>query len=253
MILLSVNVNKLATLRNSRGGKLPDVVQVARDCLKFGANGITVHPRPDGRHIRRQDVFDLKTMINLFNESANPDAYREFNIEGYPSEHFINLVEEIRPDQVTLVPDPPEALTSNAGWKIDKHRQFLKEVSERFKAIGVRISLFVDPYDVDDKFLNELVFIAPDRVELYTEMFASSFQTENQPNVIEIYRLAGEKLADLKIGINAGHDLNLNNIGVLRQELPYLAEVSIGHALFCEAIYLGLQETVSQYLETLQR
>lgn len=253
MILLSVNVNKVATLRNSRGGKLPDVVQVARDCLKFGANGVTVHPRPDGRHIRRQDVFDLKTMIDLFNESTNPDAYREFNIEGYPSEDFINLVEEIRPDQVTLVPDPPEALTSNAGWKLNRHQQSLREVSERLKAIGARISLFVDPYDVDDKFLNELIGIAPDRVELYTEMFASSFQTENQSNVSKIYQLAGEKLAALKIGINAGHDLNLNNVGLLRQELPYLAEVSIGHALFCEAIYLGLQKTISQYLEILQR
>jgi len=250
MILLSVNVNKIATLRNARGGQQPNVCQVATDVLRFGANGITVHPRPDGRHIRHQDVFDLKTMITEFNASNR--KYREYNIEGYPSKEFLQLVEEIKPDQVTLVPDPPNVLTSNAGWKVSEHRFFLQQVCSHLQIRKMRVSLFVDPNHVNDQFLKDLKVTGTNRVELYTEMFAAAFGTTKQEAITTIYAQAAHKIANIGLKLNAGHDLSLDNVSHLCQQIPFLKEVSIGHSLVCEALYLGFEATIKQYLQLLQ-
>lgn len=250
MILLSVNVNKIATLRNARGGNQPNVCQVAADALRFGANGITVHPRPDGRHIRRQDVFDLKQMIGQFNSAS--ENYREYNIEGYPSEDFLQLVEEIGPDQVTLVPDPPEVLTSNAGWKVSEQGEFLQQVCARLQAKKMRVSLFVDPNHVTPQFLKDLKLTGADRVELYTEMFAAAYGTPEQESATAIYSQAAQQVLSQGIDLNAGHDLSLDNVAYLRHQIPGLKEVSIGHALVCEALYLGLEATIKKYLQLLQ-
>lgn len=252
MVKLSVNINKIATLRNSRGGNLPDVKKVAHDCLLFGAQGITVHPRPDERHIRRQDVYDIKDMISKFNLETSEADYREFNIEGFPSENFLQLIEDVAPDQATLVPDPPEVLTSNAGWDVNQHLDFLTQVTRRIRLAGIRCSLFVDPLDLDEASLEALKLVHPDRAELYTEKLAASFSTNTQEEVFSLYRKAAQNIDRLGIGLNAGHDLNLKNIGMLRKEIPILKEVSIGHALFCEALYLGLKETIAQYLQILR-
>jgi len=250
MVLLSVNVNKIATLRNARGGQQPNVCQVATDALRFGANGITVHPRPDGRHIRYQDVFDLKEMITEFNVSHK--GCREYNIEGYPSETFLQLVEEIKPNQVTLVPDPPNVLTSNAGWKVSEHQNFLWQVCSRLQAPKIRVSLFIDPQHVNDQFLTDLKATGINRVELYTEMFASAFGTGKQESVTAMYAQAAHRITEIGLELNAGHDLNLDNVSYLRQQVPGLKEVSIGHALMCEALYLGLETTIKKYLQLLQ-
>lgn len=238
MTKLSVNINKIATLRNARGGDFPNVVQIAKDCERFGAEGITVHPRPDERHIRYQDVRDLQPIVTT-----------EFNIEGNPIPSFIDLVLENKPHQVTLVPDGPEAITSNAGWDTKNHISFLTEVITEFKNHGIRTSIFLDP-------VLELVEYAAksgaDRIELYTEEFATQYQKGHKESV-KPYKETALLAKKLGLGINAGHDLSLNNIEYLIQEIPQIDEVSIGHALIGEALYLGLENTIASYLNKIKR
>lgn len=238
MVRLSVNINKIATLRNARGGNIPDVVQSAVDLERFGAEGITVHPRPDERHIRRSDVFALKPVLTT-----------EFNIEGYPSEDFIRLVREIRPAQATLVPDPPDVLTSNAGWDTVSHASFLKEVIAELKGCGVRTSIFIDP---DVHRIERAVATGTDRVELYTEAYASGYRIDRN-RAAAPYIKAAEAAVGCGLGLNAGHDLNLENLSYFVRQLPGLAEVSIGHALVSDALYFGLQNTVQLYLRELRK
>ncbi|MBP8959581.1 MAG: pyridoxine 5'-phosphate synthase [Bacteroidales bacterium] len=232
MTKLSVNINKIATLRNARGGNIPDVRLAAINCQKFGADGITVHPRPDERHIRYSDVFEIKPIITT-----------EFNIEGYPSERFISLVLSVKPDQVTLVPDSPDAITSNAGWDTKKHFSFLKNIVSVFKNAGIRISIFVgtDPEDIEYAAL-----AGADRVELYTEPYARMYLSDKQ-KAVEPYIAASQKAKESGLGINAGHDLNLQNLRYLSKKISYLDEVSIGHALISDALYLGLENTIQMY------
>lgn len=237
MTKLSVNINKIATLRNSRGGDVPNVVQVAKDVQKFGAEGITVHPRPDERHIRYQDVFDLR-----------PIVYTEFNIEGNPIKKFIDLVLHAQPEQVTLVPDAEDAITSNAGWDTIKNRDFLKEVISEFKENNIRTSIFVDP---DPKMVEAAVETGTDRIELYTEEFASEYAKGNKA-AIKPYTECAELANKLGLGINAGHDLSLENIRFFKENIPGLLEVSIGHALIAESIYQGLETVIQQYLKLLK-
>ena len=237
MTKLSVNINKIATLRNARGGDMPNVVDAAVNCERFGAQGITVHPRPDGRHIRYSDVRDLKKIVTT-----------EFNIEGYPSKEFIDLVCEVCPTQVTLVPDPPEALTSNNGWDTIKYADFLKEVVAKFKACGIRVSIFVNP---DPEMVAHAVDCGTDRVELYTESYARGYDTDREA-AIAPYVAAAEEARRQGLGLNAGHDLNLDNLQYFAQTIPWLDEVSIGHALICDALYLGMENTVRMYLNRLK-
>lgn len=237
MTKLSVNINKIATLRNSRGGDVPNVVQVAKDVQKFGAEGITVHPRPDERHIRYQDVFDLR-----------PIVYTEFNIEGNPIKKFVDLVLHAQPEQVTLVPDAEDAITSNAGWDTIKNRDFLKEVISEFKENNIRTSIFVDP---DPKMVEAAVETGTDRIELYTEEFASEYAKGNKA-AIKPYTECAELANKLGLGINAGHDLSLENIRFFKENIPGLLEVSIGHALIAESIYQGLETVIQQYLKLLK-
>ena len=232
MTQLSVNINKVATLRNARGGNTPDVLQFAIDCERFGAQGITVHPRPDERHIRRSDVYAIKKAIGV-----------EFNIEGYPSADFVRLVCEVHPAQVTLVPDSPEQLTSNHGWDTVHNKMLLQKLIQTFHAEGIRVSLFVDP-------LVEMVEgakkVCADRVELYTGPYAELFQ-KDPAAAIEMYRPAAEKARELELGLNAGHDLSIPNLGPLVHAFPWIDEVSIGHQLISDALYLGIEETIRQY------
>ena len=237
MTKLSVNINKIATLRNARGGDMPNVVDAAVNCERFGAQGITVHPRPDGRHIRYSDVRDLKKIVTT-----------EFNIEGYPSQEFIDLVCEVCPTQVTLVPDPPEALTSNNGWDTIKYADFLKEVVAKFKACGIRVSIFVNP---DPEMVAHAVDCGTDRVELYTESYARGYDTDREA-AIAPYVAAAEEARRQGLGLNAGHDLNLDNLQYFAQTITWLDEVSIGHALICDALYLGMENTVRMYLNRLK-
>jgi pyridoxine 5-phosphate synthase len=237
MTRLSVNVNKIATLRNARGGSKPSVTQVAIDLQSFGAEGITVHPRPDERHIRYSDVRELKTLVHT-----------EFNIEGYPNESFINLVLEVVPDQVTLVPDPPEVLTSNAGWDTDKHLAFLSETVSRFKAAGIRTSLFMEP---DPAKLDSCKKTGTDRIELYTETYASGY-SGGKETAIAPFVATAQRALELDLGINAGHDLDLENLRYFKQNIPGLLEVSIGHALISDALYYGLDNTVNMYKRLLR-
>ena len=232
MTRLSVNINKIATLRNARGGNLPDLLKTARDIEAFGAQGITIHPRPDERHIRYQDARDLKPIVQT-----------EFNIEGNPIEAFEKLVLEVCPDQVTLVPDAPDAITSNAGWDTLKHQKYLREVIDRFKKAGIRTSIFVDP---DAEMVRAAKDTGTDRVELYTESYAKGFP-ENPEKAIAPFRKAAEAALEVGLGLNAGHDLNLDNIRFFKEQIPGLLEVSIGHALICEALYLGLENTINMY------
>ncbi len=234
---LSVNINKIATLRNARGHNLPDVLKVAQDCERFGAQGITVHPRPDERHIRYQDVRDLRPIVKT-----------EFNIEGYPSESFISLVLEVHPAQVTLVPDAPDALTSNAGWDTLKRADFLKDVIGRFRQAGIRTSIFVE---ADPVMVEGAAKIGTDRVELYTESYASGYNADRE-KAIAPFVAAAEAAGHCGLGLNAGHDLNLDNLAYFNQRIPNLAEVSIGHALICDALYYGLENTIQMYLQRLQ-
>jgi len=238
MTRLSVNINKIATLRNARGGNMPDVIQVAKDCEAFGAQGITVHPRPDERHIRYNDVYLLKPIVTT-----------EFNIEGYPSESFIELVLKIKPEQVTLVPDPPDAITSNKGWDTKENLSFLKNVIETFKANETRVSVFVDPIAEMVKYAKKA---GADRVELYTESYAEMY-CKDRDLAVKPFVEAANAAKQEGIGLNAGHDLNLDNIRFLSEKIPNLLEVSIGHALICESLYLGLQKTIQLYLERLKK
>ena len=233
---LSVNINKIATLRNARGENNPDVEKVAIDCERMGANGITVHPRPDERHIRRDDVHRLRSIIRT-----------EFNIEGYPSDDFMELVLQVRPEQVTLVPDAPDALTSNAGWNVEANREFLSRIIGRLKEAGIRVSVFVDP---DTDAIKAAASIGADRVELYTKPYADLFPS-NPETAVAPYVKASAAAHEAGLGINAGHDLNLHNLEFFHARLPYLDEVSIGHALVCDALYLGLAETIKRYKECL--
>lgn len=253
MTSLSVNVNKIATLRNSRGGDTPNVLQVSWDILKFGAHGITVHPRPDGRHIRHTDVHELSKLVLDWN-AQNPKSPVEFNIEGYPDERFLQLLSEVRFDQATLVPDPPEVLTSNAGWNLSENRIFLTQVTqqiqEKYKA---RVSLFIDVYAWSDTEAEALSHIKPDRVELFTESYAKNFGTPHESSTLATYKKVAEQVSKLGFGINAGHDLDHKNLGALAHAIPELAEVSIGHALISSALYWGLDKTVKTYLAALQQ
>jgi len=237
MTKLSVNINKIATLRNARGGNAPDLIKVATDIQKFGAQGITIHPRPDERHIKYQDARDLKKIV-----------YTEYNIEGNPEPKFVNLVLEIKPTQVTLVPDATDAITSNAGWNTIKHQVFLTEMVQEFKRNGIRTSLFVDP---TLEMIEGAAKIGADRIELYTESFAHQYGLGNKAG-IEPYVSAAKLVHELHLGINAGHDLSLDNIQYFKQNIPNLLEVSIGHALICEALYLGLDNVVNMYLQKLK-
>ncbi len=237
MTRLSVNINKIATLRNSRGGNIPNVVEAAISCEKFGAQGITVHPRPDERHIRKQDVFDIK-----------PHIQTELNIEGYPSEDFLKLVKEVQADQATLVPDEPGQLTSDHGWDTIKHQSFLKDVIKELQESGIRTSIFVDP---DKKMVDGASIVGTDRIELYTEPYACIYP-ENPEKAIAPFVEAANLAKELGIEINAGHDLSLKNLKYLVDRIPFIAEVSIGHALIADALYMGLRNTIQEYLECLR-
>lgn len=237
MTKLSVNINKIATLRNSRGGDVPNVVQFARDVQKFGAQGVTIHPRPDERHIRYQDVYDLK-----------PEVYMEFNIEGNPIRQFVDMVIEVKPTQVTLVPDAEDAITSNAGWDTIKHKDFLVDIVKEFKQNGIRTSIFVDPVL---KQIEGAKTVGTDRIELYTEAYANDFSLGNKMG-IKPYADCAVLASALGLGINAGHDLSLDNILFFKQNIPDLLEVSIGHALISESLYLGIENVINMYLRQLK-
>ena len=237
MTKLSVNINKIATLRNARGGNLPDVIKAAIDCERFGAQGITVHPRPDERHIRYRDVIDLKPVVTT-----------EFNIEGYPSREFIDLVLSVKPQQVTLVPDPPGVLTSNAGWDTITNERFLTEVISEFKKHGIRTSVFIE---TDEKMIRNALKTGADRVELYTESYAKDYPV-NREDAIRPFVNAAKVAMEAGLRLNAGHDLNLENLKFFHQNIPGLLEVSIGHALICDALYFGLENTVQLYLRQLK-
>ena len=232
MINLSVNINKIATLRNARGENRPNVQQVALDCEAFGANGITVHPRPDERHIRRDDVFTLRPMVKT-----------EFNIEGYPSPEFMDLVLKVKPAQVTLVPDAPDAITSSAGWDVAKHLEFLTGIIDTLRDAGIRSSIFVGT-DVEN--IKYAAKAGADRVELYTKPYADRYPTNPEAAVAPFVE-ASKAAHKVGLGVNAGHDLSLENLQFFAQNLPYVNEVSIGHALFCDALYYGLEETIKRY------
>lgn len=236
MTKLSVNINKIATLRNSRGHNVPDLLQVAKDVQKFGAEGVTIHPRPDERHIRYQDARDLVNTV-----------YTEYNIEGNPMDNFLKLVFECKPTQVTLVPDAVDALTSNAGWDTVKHKSFLQEVIRECKQQGIRTSIFVDPVL---RMIEGAKEVGTDRIELYTEEFATQYELGNLKGV-ESYIKAAELANELALGINAGHDLSLQNIKFFKENIPGLLEVSIGHALISESLYLGLENVVNMYIQKL--
>ncbi len=237
MTNLSVNINKVATIRNARGGNTPNVAKVAVDCEKFGADGVTVHPRPDERHIRRSDVFELRPLL-----------HREFNIEGYPSEQFMDLVLKVKPTQVTLVPDAPDALTSSAGWDVEAHFDFLSQIVDRLKEKGIRTSIFVYP---DDAAIRAASRAGADRVELYTEPYASQYAADREAAVAP-FVAASVTAHKAGLGVNAGHDLSLENLKFFHERVPYLDEVSIGHALISDALYLGLEETIKQYKDCLK-
>lgn len=233
---LSVNINKFATIRNARGGNNPDLIQIVKDCESFGSQGITIHPRPDERHIRRNDVYTLKPIITT-----------EYNIEGYPSNDFIDLVMEVRPEQVTLVPDSPEVLTSNAGWDCIKQASFLKPIIEKLQSNGIRTSIFLDP-EIDQ--VKAAKQTGADRIELYTESYAIHYKRDKW-NAINPYVKAAEQAHLENIGLNAGHDLSLENLAFFVKNCPHLLEVSIGHALVCDALYLGLHNAIVGYLNQL--
>ena len=237
MTKLSVNVNKIATLRNARGGNVPDLLKVSKDLEGFGAQGITIHPRPDERHIRYQDARDLKKTVTT-----------EFNIEGNPVPKFIELVLEVKPEQVTLVPDSVDAITSNAGWDTIRNKEFLTDVIKTFKDAGIRTSIFVDP---NPKMIEGAKAVGTDRIELYTESYATDYE-KNKEEAIKPFIEAAQRANELGIGINAGHDLSLDNIEYFAKNIPNLLEVSIGHALISEALYLGLDNVVNMYLHRLK-
>jgi pyridoxine 5-phosphate synthase len=233
MTRLSVNINKIATIRNARGGNMPDVAKAATDCERFGAEGITVHPRPDERHIRYSDVRQIKPLVTT-----------EFNIEGNPIPSFVDLVMEVLPDQVTLVPDAEDAITSNAGWDARKHKDFLTEICAEFKKKGIRTSIFIDPMP---EMAEAAALCGCDRVELYTEGYASMYAADREA-AIKPYIATAEAARVCGLGLNAGHDLNLDNLEYFIQNIPWTDEVSIGHAIICDALYMGLEQTIQAYL-----
>ena len=233
MTRLSVNINKIATLRNARGGNVPNLLQVALDCEAFGAEGITVHPRPDERHIRYRDVYELREVLTT-----------EFNIEGNPTTEFMHLVGEVRPAQVTLVPDAPDALTSNAGWDIVSHRAFLRDIVAQLRQWGIRPSIFVS---TDLRQIEAAAEVGTARIELYTEPYAAEYVTRGPEEAIAPFRRAAETALAVGLELNAGHDLSLTNLQFFAEQIPSLSEVSIGHALISDALYLGLQETIRRY------
>ena len=237
MTRLSVNINKIATLRNARGANNPDVTKAAIDCERFGAQGITVHPRPDERHIRYTDVLQLKEVVTT-----------EFNIEGYPDERYIDIIAKTKPAQATLVPDGPHVITSNAGWDTSVHQSFLVDITKELHRHGARVSIFVNP---DPKMVEGAAKAGADRVELYTEPYASEY-LKNPPRAVAPYVDAARVARDAGLGVNAGHDLDLNNLAFLAKSIPWLDEVSIGHALICDALYLGLENTIRLYLRELE-
>jgi pyridoxine 5-phosphate synthase len=232
MTKLSVNINKIALIRNSRGTNKPDLLQVAADCERFGADGITVHPRPDERHVKYSDLQPLKNLVTS-----------EFNIEGYPDERFLKKVIEVKPHQVTLVPDPPGALTSSAGWDTIKHKEMLTDIVKTLKQAGIRVSIFIEPVA---ELLEAAAATGTDRIEFYTEPYASMFD-HDRAQAVRPYAAAAKVAHELGLGINAGHDLNLDNLSYLKQHIPHLLEVSIGHALICDALYFGLENTIQMY------
>lgn len=234
MTRLSVNINKIATLRNARGGNNPDVLQIAIDCERFGAEGITVHPRPDERHIRYNDVISLKDIVKT-----------EFNIEGYPDERYMKIIQKVKPAQATLVPDPPDAITSSAGWDTLAQAGLLNDIIKEIKSYGVRVSIFVDP---DPRMVEGAAKAGADRIELYTEPYAHGYHRD-RATAVRPYIESAKVAADAGMGINAGHDLDLNNLKYLIQSIPLLDEVSIGHALICDALYYGLENTIQLYLK----
>ena len=238
MTKLSVNINKVATIRNARGGNIPNVLQFALDCERFGAQGITVHPRPDERHIRYQDVRDLKPVLTT-----------EFNIEGNPIASFTELVKEVKPAQVTLVPDAEDVLTSNAGWDTIKHFSFLKDKVSEFQEAGIRVSIFIDADDLNR--IEKAKEIGTDRIELYTESYASGYALGREAAVEKFVR-AAKYAQEIGLGINAGHDLSLENLAYFHEQIPFLDEVSIGHALISDALYLGIENTIQMYLNQLR-
>ncbi len=238
MTNLSVNINKVATIRNARGGNMPDILKVAQDCENFGAQGITVHPRPDERHIKYSDVYALKPLIRT-----------EFNIEGYPCNDFIDLVLKVKPTQVTLVPDAPDAITSNAGWNVSANFDLLSELVDTFTAQGIRTSIFVG---TDLANIELAAKTGSDRIELYTEPYATNYPV-NKEEAVAPFIAAAQLAKNLGMGVNAGHDLSLENLAWFSQNIPWLEEVSIGHALICDALYHGLQETISLYKACLQQ
>lgn len=237
MTRLSVNINKIATLRNARGGNMPDLLQVARDIQKFGAQGITIHPRPDERHIRYQDAYDLKPIVTT-----------EYNIEGNPMDNFMDLVLKVKPTQVTLVPDAVDAITSNAGWDTIKHKDYLKEIIAEFKRNEIRTSIFVDPAL---EMIEGAAETGTDRIELYTEEFAAQYALGNM-DAVKPYTQCAERAYQLNLGLNAGHDLSLDNIEFFKNNVPHLLEVSIGHVLISEALYDGLEKVITGYLKKLR-
>jgi len=232
MTKLSVNLNKVALIRNARGNNLPNLSQVAQDVIAYGADGITLHPRPDERHARKADIYTLKPLLEV-----------ELNVEGYPSEDFLKMIEEVKPAQCTLVPDPPEAITSNAGWNTVKHKHFLAEIIDRIHAAGVRSSIFIET-NLDH--IGMAKEIGTDRIELYTEEYARSFAAGDK-EAVEPYARSAGFAHELGLEVNAGHDLNLDNLQFFAEQVPHLAEVSIGHALVCNALYLGFEETIRRY------
>lgn len=238
MTKLSVNINKVATIRNARGGNIPNVLQFALDCERFGAQGITVHPRPDERHIRYQDVRDLKPVLTT-----------EFNIEGNPIDSFTNLVKEVKPAQVTLVPDAEDVLTSNAGWDTITHFSFLKDKVAEFQEAGIRVSIFIDADDLHR--IEKAKEIGTDRIELYTESYASGY-AKGKEAAVEKFVRAANYAHEIGLGINAGHDLSLENLEYFHRQIPFLDEVSIGHALISDALYLGIENTIQMYLNQLR-
>lgn len=237
MIRFSVNINKFATLRNARGGNNPDVIEAAINCERFGAQGITVHPRPDERHIRYDDVLKLKDVVKT-----------EFNIEGYPDDRYLKLIERVKPAQATLVPDGPDVITSNAGWNTIQHKTFLQEIISTLKKSGARVSIFIDP---SPQMAEGAAAIGADRIELYTEPYAREFKL-NKEIAIKPYIETALTAHRLGLGINAGHDLSLENLHYFAQNIPHLDEVSIGHAVVCDALYLGLENTIQVYLRQLK-
>jgi len=237
MTKLSVNINKIALIRNARGNNNPDILKIAKDCERFGAQGITVHPRPDQRHIRDKDVMDLKEIVTT-----------ELNVEGYPDERFIDLISKVKPHQVTLVPDPPDALTSNSGWDTVKEKNFLIDIVGQLKAYGCRVSIFLnaEPYLVENA-----AATGCDRIELYTEPYAAHYHTSKEEYIKPFIETAIEA-EKFGLGLNAGHDLNLDNLQYFKSRVPHLLEVSIGHALVCDALYYGLENTIGMYLRKLK-